>query len=267
VAAVLALVLCGYAGRVAAQASAPAGSAARRGVLIFAAASLQTVLDEITPQLQAATGVPVRVSYAASSALARQLASGAPADMFISADLDWMDEVASRGLIQTATRINFLGNALVLVAPASAPVHLTIAKDFPLAAALGRGGRLALADPDSVPAGKYAKQALTSLGVWASVATRIAAAENVRAALRLVSRGETPLGIVYRTDAIAEPGVEIVDTFPAGSHAPIVYPLALTSSASPAAATVLAYLRSAAAEPVFVRAGFSIVHEARNSRR
>lgn len=227
-------------------------------VLIFAAASLQTALDELTPAMSRVIEMPVRTSYAASSALARQIEAGAPADVFISADLEWMDYVATRGLIRTESRVNLLGNRLVLVAPASRPgTALKIAPGFPLASALGND-RLAVADPSTVPAGKYARAALTSLGVWDSVAGKLAPAENVRAALLLVSRGETPLGIVYATDAAADRGVTVVDEFPASTHPPIVYPAALTSVSSPAAARVLTFLRGAVASAVFARQGFSI---------
>ena len=174
-----------------------------------AVAMIDGRLDALTPAIERTTGFNVRVSYAASSTLARQIANGAPAELFISADQDWMDDVASKGLIDLTTRVNLLGNTLVLVAPAKQPATLAIAPGFPLATALN-GGRLAIANPDTVPAGKYGKQALTSLGVWPSVANALAPAENVRAALMYVSRGEAPLGIVYRTDALADPGVAIV---------------------------------------------------------
>jgi molybdate transport system substrate-binding protein len=249
-----------FAGVIASMALLPlplrAGQAGGPRVLIFAAASLQTVLDELMPTIGRETGTEVVASYAASSALARQIENGAPADLFISADLDWMDYVASRGLIQPSTRVKLLGNALVLIAPARSSPRLTIAPGFPLAAAIG-AGRIALADPEAVPAGKYARAALESLGVWAAIAPRVAAAENVRAALLLVSRGEAPFGIVYRTDAAADPGVRIVDTFPAGTHAPIVYPAALTSRASARAAAVLESLQTPAAMAAFARQGFT----------
>jgi molybdate transport system substrate-binding protein len=231
--------------------TAPASSE----VLIFAAASLKTALDDIAEPCRRATGAGIRASYAASSALANQIDQGAPAEIFISADLDWMDDVAKHGMIQAASRVNLLGNDLVLVAPASSAVTLHIAPGFPLAAALG-SGRLAVGDPTSVPAGLYAKAALTSLGVWNDVASRLAPAENVRAALLFVSRGETPLGIVYRTDARAEPGVKIVDVFPDSSHPPIVYPAALTTHASANARKVLDYLRGPEARVLFERQGF-----------
>jgi len=224
-------------------------------VLIFAAASLQNVIDDLAAPCKHATGVSYKASYAASSTLAKQIDQGAPAEIFISADVDWMDDVAKRGMIQASSRVNLLGNDLVLVAPANAGVALRIAPGFGLAAALG-SGRLAVGDPAAVPAGLYAKAALTSLGVWNDVANRLAPAENVRAALVLVSRGETPLGIVYRTDARADPGVKIVDVFPESSHPPIVYPAALTTRASANAKKVLDYLRGPEARALFERAGF-----------
>jgi len=231
-------------------------------VLIFAAASLQTALDELVAPMQTATGARVRVSYAASSALARQIENGAPADLFISADLDWMDYLANRKLIRADSRVNLLGNRLVLIAPASQPVAIKIAPGFGLAAALGSRDRLALANPDAVPAGKYARAALTNLGVWDSVAGKIAAAENVRAALLLVSRREAPLGIVYATDALVDKGVRVVDTFPASTHPPIVYPAALTTASASSLATgaafrVLEFLKSSAALRLFLMKGFS----------
>jgi molybdate transport system substrate-binding protein len=226
-------------------------------VLIFAASSLQTALDDLVIRIQRATDVDVRVSYAASSALARQIDNGAPADLFISADLDWMDYLSGRKLIRDDSRVNLVGNRLVLVAPAGQPLTLMIRPGFDLAKSLG-GGRLALANPDVVPAGKYAKAALTNLGVWDSVANRIAAAENVRAALLLVSRREAPLGIVYATDALVDKGVRLVDTFQASSHPPIVYPAALTTRASAAATKVLEFLKSDEARAVFLSHGFAL---------
>jgi molybdate transport system substrate-binding protein len=202
--------------------------------------------------------VSVQTSYAASSALARQIENGAPADLFISADLDWMDYLAQRKLVRVDSRVNLVGNDLVLVAPAGRMLTLAIGPGFGLAAALG-ADRLAVGDPATVPAGRYAKEALTHLGVWSSVANRLAPAENVRAALLLVSRGETPLGIVYRTDALVDNGVAIVGQFPASSHAAIVYPAALTSTSSPGAEGVLAFLRGAAAQMVFERMGFRVL--------
>jgi molybdate transport system substrate-binding protein len=236
-----------------AQQPAPAG----RPVLILAAASLQTALDALIGPAASAAGVPVRVSYAASSALARQIENGSPADIFISADLEWMTYLADRQWVRPDSRVTLLGNRLVLIAPKGSAPALTIAPGFGLATALGPRGRLALADPDAVPAGKYARAALTQLGVWDAVARRVAAAENVRAALALVARGEAPLGIVYRTDAIVEPAVTVVDTFPESTHPPIVYPAALTRGAAAPAARALAYLQSDAARRVFTANGFA----------
>src|SRR5580700_1944110 len=200
-------------------------------VLFFAAASLKNALDAIDDQYQKDTGKHVIVSLAASSMLAKQIESGAPADIFISADLDWMDYLAERKLIKPETRKNLVGNTLVLVAPANSTVTLTIASNFPLAQTLG-SERLAMADPRAVPAGKYGQAALEKLGVWSSVAGKVAAAENVRATLLLVARGEAPLGIVYATDALADKSVKIVGEFPADSHPPVIYPIAAVAGSS-----------------------------------
>jgi molybdate transport system substrate-binding protein len=227
--------------------------------LVFAAASLKNALDDAVAAYQKAGGAGVKVSYAASSALAQQLDNGAPADIFISADLDWMNYVQKHNLIRPETRKDLLSNRLVLIAPAASPVKVEIKPGFPLARLLD-GNRLAVADPDSVPAGKYAKAALTKLGVWESVSDKLARAENVRAALILVARQEAPLGIVYATDAAAEPGVRIVAGFPADSVPPIVYPIALTAaSKSPDAAKFLAFLESPAARPFFEKQGFTLL--------
>jgi molybdate transport system substrate-binding protein len=250
------LLLAISAGFFAAVVAASPQKTTKVDALVFAAASLQTALDGLVQPLERATGIHMKLSYAASSALARQIESGAPADLFISADLDWMDYLAERKLIQPATRVNLLGNRLVLVAPKSKPLSLTIAPGFGLAAALGRD-RLAMANPDVIPAGKYARAALTSLGVWNAVSGKIAPTENVRGALLLVSRGEAPLGIVYRTDAHADPGVVIVDTFPETTHPPIVYPAALTSTASASAQKILDFLKSDEARKVFDAEGFT----------
>lgn len=230
--------------------------AQRRGPLVLAAASLQEAMTAAADGwVRKGHARPV-VSFAGSSALARQIESGAPADLFVSADEEWMDYVARRNLLVSGTRASFLTNSLVLVAPVSSRVRLTIAPRFPLARALGTG-RLAMADPNSVPAGKYGKEALTRLGVWPSVANKIASAENVRAALAFVNRGEAPLGVVYATDARAERGVRVVATFPARSHAPISYPVArLKTSASPDAEGFRRYLISAEGKAIFRRFGF-----------
>src|ERR1700733_11673957 len=196
---------------------------AQPDLMVLAASSLTDALNEIGPAFTTATHRGVKLSYAASSALARQIEGGAPADVFVSADTDWMDYLQTRSLIDSGTRRNVVGNRLVLISPADSTVTIKIAPHFALAKLLG-DGRLATGNPDSVPVGKYAKVALTNLGVWSDVQDKIAAADNVRAALALVSRGEAPLGIVYRTDALVEKKVRIVAEFPASSHDPIIYP-------------------------------------------
>jgi molybdate transport system substrate-binding protein len=227
-------------------------------VTVFAAASLKEALDDQAKQFESSTGNKVVVSYAASNALAKQIESGAPADVFISADLDWMDYLDQRRLLASNTRYNLLRNSIVLIAPASSSSTLKIAPNFGLAAALG-SDKLAMANPDSVPAGRYGKSALESLGVWTSVERQVARAENVRAALALVSRGEAPFGIVYRTDAMADRGVRVVDAFPAGSHPPIVYPAAVVATSKSAAAKdLLDFLRSPSARPTWDKYGFAL---------
>ncbi|WP_324741654.1 molybdate ABC transporter substrate-binding protein [Tsuneonella sp. CC-YZS046] len=238
--------------------SAPALAQGKgRGPLVLAAASLQESLGEAADSW-ARRGHPRPViSFAASSALARQIASGAPADLFISADEPWMDHVEKAGLIAPKTRVSFLANRLVLVAPAGSKARLAIGPRFPLARALGEG-RLAMADPDSVPAGKYGKASLEKLGVWKAVSPKIARAENVRAALALVERGEAPFGIVYATDAKASAKVRVIGQFPASSHPPITYPLArLKSSTNPEAEAFRRFLVSPAGKAIFVRHGFA----------
>jgi molybdate transport system substrate-binding protein len=227
-------------------------------LLVFAAASLTNALEEIGPQYTRATGQPVKFSFAASSALARQIEAGAQADVFLSADLEWMDYIESRGRIERGTRSNLLGNRLVLVAPASSSVALKIAPGFPLAKALG-DGRLATGDPDYVPVGRYARSALTSLGVWNDVADRLVRADNVRTALAYVARGEAPLGIVYTTDAGVEPGVRVVDTFPETSHLPITYPVAVVTGARDGVARFVAFLSSQSARATFRKLGFIVL--------
>lgn len=227
--------------------------AQRAGVRIFAAASLQTALTKIAAGYRG-PGAPLRPTFGASSAMARQIAQGAPADLFISADTEWMDWLSQRRLIAAGTRRNLLSNRLVLIAPKTSPVSLKITARMPLASALG-GGRLAIADPVSVPAGKYGKAALVKLGVWDSVAGRLAPAENVRTALAYVARGEAPLGIVYATDAHAEPRVKVVGVFPQTTHPRILYPAALTR-ATPTGRAVLDYLSGPRATAVFAAEGF-----------
>ena len=228
-------------------------------LLVFAAASLKPALDEIIAMPEAKAIGEVKPSYAASSQLAHQIEAGAPAALFISADQDWMDEVQSKNRIVRDTRADLLGNALVLVAPKDSTVKLAITDRFDLAGALGKDGHIALAEPNSVPAGKYAKSALVKLGVWDSVQGRVVSADNVRAALNFVAKGEAPLGVVYRSDAVSEPAVRVVDTFPPGSHAPIVYPAAVLSEHdSPAARQLLGLLRGPGTQAIFRRYGFDI---------
>ena len=226
------------------------------GPLVLAAASLQESLKAAADRW-AAKGHPRPVlSFAASSALARQVEAGARADLFISADEEWMNYLAGKNLLKQGTRVSFLTNSLVLVVPAGSSTRLTIQRGFPLARTLGNG-RLAMADPASVPAGKYGKEALTKLGVWPSVSGKIARAENVRAALALVSRGEAPLGIVYATDAKAERGVKIAGAFPASSHTPITYPVAaLKASTHRDAEGFRRFLISGEGKAVFRNFGF-----------
>jgi molybdate transport system substrate-binding protein len=221
-----------------------AGESARANgeLLIFAAASLTNVLEEIGRHYTTATRQPVKFSFASSSTLARQIESGARADVFISADTEWMEYLESRNRVDPATRAVVAGNRLVLVAPASSTAQLEIAPGFALRAALG-DGRLATGDPGFVPVGRYARSALQALGVWDTVADRLVPAENVRAALLYVARGEAPFGIVYATDARVERRVRVVDVFPSASHPPITYPAALRFGARPGAAAFLEYLR------------------------
>jgi molybdate transport system substrate-binding protein len=232
--------------------------------LVFAAASLKPALDEILASPAARALGASQASYAASSQLARQIQHGAPAALFISADTDWMDVLDRDGLLEPGTRTDLLGNALVLIAPRTSEVRLAIAPGFDLIGALATGGHLALAEPHSVPAGKYARSALAALGVWDAVESRIIAADNVRAALNFVARHEAPLGIVYRSDAVSEPAVRILDTFPTGSHAAIVYPVALVAEfATPESRRLLALLHGGAARTVFERWGFDVLAEPR----
>jgi molybdate transport system substrate-binding protein len=242
---------------------APAArAAAGEEVLIFAAASLKNALDEVMAGFAKQGRTTAKASYAASSALAKQVEQGAPAKLFLSADLDWMDYLDQRGLVVRESRANLLKNRLVLVAPkegGAGPVEMRQGVD--LAGLLGADGRLAVGEVKSVPAGKYAKSALERLGAWAPVEGRLAQAENVRAALTLVSHGEAPLGIVYQTDAAADPNVRIVGIFPEDSHPPIVYPVALTmdGSGSKGASDFLGYLKSSAARAAFERQGFVVL--------
>ncbi|WP_312768185.1 molybdate ABC transporter substrate-binding protein [Pseudoxanthomonas mexicana] len=228
------------------------------GLTVFAAASLKEALDDAAAAYRKQTGVPVRVSYAASSALARQIEQGAPADVFFSADLEWMDYLQQRNRLDVATRRSLLGNRLVLIAPRASKAQVDLRRPATLLAALG-DGRLAVGQTRTVPAGKYAKASLESLSLWNGVRPRLAESESVRAALMLVARGETPLGIVYASDAKAEPGVRVVATFPEDSHPPIVYPVAALRGARAAqAARFLQWLASPAADALFTKRGFTV---------
>jgi molybdate transport system substrate-binding protein len=244
------LVLLGVPG-VAAESGKPA-------LVVFAAASLTNVLQEVGEGFTAQTAVPIKFSFAASSALARQIENGAPADVFFSADVEWMDYLQSRKLIQVPTRRDVLGNRLVLIAPADSKIELKIGPHFPLAAVLGKG-RLATGDPDSVPVGRYAREALTKLGVWSDVEARLVRADSVRSALAFVDRGEVALGIVYATDAQIDKKVRVVDVFPDDTHQPIVYPIALTAVAKADAIKFADYVGSAASGATFKKYGFLIL--------
>ena len=233
--------------------------AEEKGLTVFAAASMKNALDDVDAAYTAKTGVKVVASYAASSVLAKQIDQGAPADIFLSADIDWMDYAAKQKVIKTETRTNLLGNSIVLIAPKDSAIDkVAIGSGFDLAKLAGPG-RIATGDVSSVPVGKYAKAALEKLGAWEAAAPKFAMAESVRAALTLVARGEAVLGIVYATDAKVEPEVKIVGTFPADSHPPIIYPLAATTSAGPKAADYLAFLHTSAAKTIFEKYGFTFL--------
>jgi molybdate transport system substrate-binding protein len=238
--------------------TAPAATA-DENLTIFAAASLKTALDAINTACEAEIGEKATISYAASSALAKQIEQGAPADVFMSADLDWMKYLSDKNLTRKDTETRLLGNSIVLVAPADSPATTEIKPDFDLAGLVG-DGKLAMANVDAVPAGKYGKAALQRLGVWGSVEGKVAQAENVRAALALVSTGEAPLGIVYKTDAAADPKVRIVATFPADTHPPIIYPVAQTAESKQSeTAAFLKCLQSQKAKELFEQQGFTVL--------
>lgn len=226
-------------------------------ITVFAAASLTNVLQELGAEYTKVSGGKVEFSFASSSVLARQIENGARADVFVSADQEWMDYLAKRTLVQSATRHNLLGNRLALVAPADSDLQLKIQRGFPLAAAL-KGGRLATGDPDAVPVGRYARAALTNLGVWNEVVDDLVRADDVRHALAFVATGEAPLGIVYETDARVEKRVRIVDLFPADSHPAITYPIALTTGARASAAAFVDWLRGPIGTEAFKRYGFMV---------
>ena len=232
-------------------------AAATERITVFAAASLQESLDEVGRLWTERSGQPVVLSYAASSALARQIEQGAPAQVFVSADLEWMDYLEERKWVDAASRTNLVRNRLVVVGLASDARKSLALVPGVLPAALGPRGRLAVAETESVPAGRYARQALVKLGLWNEVADRLAQGDNVRASLAFVARGEAPLGIVYATDARAEPKVRVLAEIPASSHAPIVYPVARVADADPeAVAGFLYFLGGPEARAVFERAGF-----------
>ncbi len=257
-----------WLGGVLAATVSPAMAARAQGVglVIFAAASLKNALDEIAADWSKAKTKPMpRISYAASSALAKQIEQGAPTDLFISADIDWMDYIAKKNLILPQTRVNLLGNKIVVIAPRDSSVTLDLKSGVDVAGALA-GGKLAMANVDAVPAGKYGKAALEKLKAWDGVKDKIAQAENVRAALLLVARGEAPLGIVYATDAAAEPNVKVIAVFPGDSHPPIAYPAAVTrESKSADARGFLDYLRGAKARPSFEKQGFTVLVKSNSS--
>ena len=234
-------------------------SAQEKTVTVFAAASMKNALDDINTAFTAKTGIKTIASYAASSALAKQIEQGAPADIFISADTDWMDYAIDKKVVNETTRINLLGNSLVLIAPKDSAINqVAIGPGFDLAR-LAANGRIATGDVISVPVGKYAKAALEKLGAWQAAEPKFAMAESVRAALTLVARGEVTLGIVYSTDARIESGVKVVGTFPDDSHPPIVYPVAATTTAKAEAFSYLSFLRSWAAKAIFEKYGFTFL--------
>ena len=238
---------------------AQADGAEEKSITVFAAASMKNALDEVDALFTRRSGIKVVASYAASSALMKQIEQGASADVFLSADTEWMDYGAKRNLIKNDTRENLLGNRLVLIAPKDSKIDkVNIAPGFDLAALVGNG-RIATGDVRAVPAGLYAKAALEKLGVWSSVESKLAMAENVRAALVLVARGEAPLGIVYETDAKIDPSVKIVGVFPEDSHPPIIYPVAMTKDAKSEAAQYLTFLTTPEAKAVFERYGFRVL--------
>jgi molybdate transport system substrate-binding protein len=234
-------------------------SAQDKSLTVFAAASMKNALDDIDAAYTAKTGIKIVASYAASSALAKQIEQGAPADVFASADTDWMDYASAKKNINEATRVNLLGNSMVLIAPKDSKIdNVAIGPGFDLAKLAG-DGKIATGDVKAVPVGKYAKAALEKLGAWQAAEPKFATAESVRAALALVARGEAVLGIVYSTDAKVEPGVKIVGTFPADSHPAIIYPVAATATAKPEVADYLAFLRSLAAKAIFEKYGFKFL--------
>jgi len=251
-------VLLGIAFSLAVASFSPA-QAQDKTLTVFAAASMKNAFDDVAKLYTDQSKVAVKSSYAASSALAKQIESGAPADMFISADTDWMDYVEKKGAVKAGTRVDLLGNRIVLIAPKDSKIDkVEIKQGFDLAKLAG-DGKVATGDVTAVPVGKYAKAALEKLGSWDAAQSKFAMAENVRAALALVSRGEAVLGIVYETDAKVDPGVKIVGVFPEGSHPPIIYPVAATANANAGTDAYLAFLRSGAAKTIFEKYGFTFL--------
>jgi molybdate transport system substrate-binding protein len=251
---ITALALCVLAGL-----SSAAVNAQNLSITVFAAASMKNALDDVNAAFTNKTGVKVTASYAASSALMKQIEQGAPADVFVSADLDWMDYGSQKKLIKEETRLNLLGNRMVLIAPSDSNLaNVVIAPGFDLAKLAG-DGRIATGDVSAVPVGKYAKAALEKLGSWSAVSSKMAMTESVRAALMLVARGEAPVGIVYETDAKVEPRIKVIGVFPEDSHPPVTYPVAATVNAKPDATPYLDFLRSSAAKAIFEKYGFTFL--------
>jgi len=253
------LALAAFAAAATLAIALPVAQAQDKSVTVFAAASMKNALDDADAAYTKSSNVKVVASYDASSALMKQIEAGAPADVFISADVQWMNYGSQKKLIKDDTRVNLLGNELVLIAPKDSKIDkVTIGQGFDLAKLAG-DGRVATGDVKAVPVGIYAKAALEKLGAWSAIEPKMAMTANVRAALTLVARGEAPLGIVYSTDAKVEPGVKIVGVFPEDSHPPIIYPVAATIAGKAEATPYLAFLRSAAAKPIFERYGFTVL--------
>ena len=257
----------GIAGEAQSASGASAAPDPDRGgaLLVFAAISLTDAIEEADRAFATRAGFAVRASYGASSLLAKQIEAGAAADVYLAADREWMDYLSARSLIRPGSRRDLLGNELVLIAPRDSTLKLKIAPRFDLRGALG-GGHLATGDPDSVPAGMYARAALLKLGAWQAVSDRLVRAENVRAALAYVARGEAPLGIVYQTDALSEKRVRVVDVFPTDTHPPITYPLALTTRARAQAESYVEFLEGDVARQIFVRRGFLALNAPESAR-
>jgi molybdate transport system substrate-binding protein len=252
-------VLAAFAAAIVISAAPQMAAAQDKSITVFAAASMKNALDDVDAAFTKKSGVKVVASYDASSALMKQIEAGAPADAFVSADLKWMDYGSQKKLIKHDTKVNLLGNQLVLIAAKDSKIdNVAIKPGFDLAKLAG-DGRIATGDVKAVPVGLYAQAALQKLGVWDSVEPKMAMTQNVRAALTLVARGEAPLGIVYSTDAKVEPGVKVVATFPEDSHDPIIYPVAATINAKPDVAPYLAFLRSADAKAIFESYGFTVL--------